>query len=97
MLSKAIRIESLTDLRNISLLEAFHRASHFNSKDNCDNLCPLECDSVNFELVSFQRVLTDQDSDYYINLYLNNSNDYKKENLLVLRIEYEDMKYIQIS
>ena len=90
-------IESLAGLRNISLLEAFQNTSNFNRKENCDNFCPLECDSVNYETSEIERVLIEEDFDYYIETFLNNSNDYKKENLLVLRIEYSELKYTQIS
>ena len=54
-------LESLAGLRNISLLQAFQKTSEFNRKDNCDNLCPLECDTVNFEISTIEHELSDKD------------------------------------
>ena len=75
-------------------MEAY-RETHSNHA-NCDNLCPLECDSISFDVSKITRNL-EQDYDYYSERYLNNSKDYKKENILIGKIQYTSMKYNDMS
>ena len=84
-------LESLAASKNISLMEAFHNTSDFNRNNKCDHSCPLECDSIYFDISSVERSLSDQDFDYYKKQYLNNSNGYKKENMLVVKVQYDTM------
>ena len=90
-------LESVAILMNVTLLEAFRNISKFNQHYQCDHLCPLECDSISFEISVNQIPLIDSEYNFFWKRYLNNSNGYEKEKLLVLRLEYDEMKYTQMS
>ena len=89
-------IESLIQSKNISISQAIMNSSDFNTYKDCKYLCPLECDSINFELSGPDTSLTDDQFSYQSN-YLNSSLNYTKEKLLVLRVQFKQMKYIQMS
>ena len=90
-------LESLVALRNISFLEAFHNTSDFNRSDDCDHLCPLECNSISFEQSGKRILLNDDKFDYNLNEYLNNSSYYKKKNFVVILLQYSEMKQTHMS
>ena len=89
-------LESQATSRNISLLEAF-QDNDFNVNYNCVHLCPLECDSIFFNMPRVERILSDHDFDYYTKRYLNNTDNLKKENILVVKVKYTAMSYIHMS
>ena len=89
-------LESQATSRNISLLEAF-QDNDFNVNYNCVHLCPLECDSIFFNMPRVERILSDHDFDYYTKRYLNKSDGYEKENILIIKIQYKGMSYVHMS
>lgn len=92
-----MHLDSIAYSRNISHLIAYRNLSDFNRTEKCDNLCPLECDSIYYESTIEGQKITDQEYHKYLNNYLNDSDAYKKENLLIIRIQYDEMKFTHMS
>ena len=89
-------LQSLSVLRNISLIEANQCEINFDRQRNCDSLCPLECDSIYFETSNLEHLLSQEDFEYY-SAFLDKSKIYKKENMLLVKIRYEELKYTHMS
>jgi hypothetical protein len=72
--------------------------------NNCDKLCPLECDSISYLITT---TMSDFPSDSYVNMLLNTSliksvrpniSAYElKSNLVSFRLFYSSLEYTEIT
>ena len=62
-------------------------------------MCPLECDSVNFQLTIDNKIIKDDLFAYFQRDFLNvsSSESYEKENIRVLFIYQKEIKYTHMS
>ena len=81
---------------NITITQAISNSSDFIPYNKCKDLCSLKCDSTNFDKSGTEIVLTEEDFSFQFN-YLNSSFNYTKGRTLVLKVQYNEMKYTKMS
>ena len=80
---------------NMNQSEEFINEIHSKRRKTCDDLCPLECDSINYELSRVKFLSTDKQLSGYLKDY--NESGYVKERMIHVRIQFDELKCTRMS